>query len=85
MAIQEECTWQSRTRVSFHSDPEIMSGVPVFVGTRVPVRALIDYLVGGDPLDEFLDDFPGVTKEQAVDALEVAFDMLVAVAHARPA
>jgi len=53
-----------------HSDPEIMSGTPVFMGTRVPVKNLIDYLTGGEPLAEFLDDFPTVTREQAVAALE---------------
>lgn len=55
-----------------HSDPDIMSGVPVFVGTRVPFRTLIDYLGGGQPLDEFLDDFPSVSREQAVFALRQA-------------
>jgi uncharacterized protein (DUF433 family) len=47
-----------------------MSGTPVFVGTRVPVRALIDYLKAGDPLQEFLDQFPSVSREKAVAALE---------------
>ena len=55
-----------------HSDPDIMSGMPVFVGTRVPFKNLIDYLAGGDPLDEFLDDFPGVSREQAIAALALA-------------
>lgn len=55
-----------------HSDPEIVSGTPVFVGTRVPVQILIDYLAGGDPLDEFLDNYPSVTREQAVAFLEEA-------------
>lgn len=55
-----------------HSDPEILSGTPVFVGTRVPAQALIDYLEGGHPLDEFLDDFPSVSREQAIAALELA-------------
>jgi uncharacterized protein (DUF433 family) len=65
-----------------HSDPQIMSGVPVFVGTRVPFRALIDYLEGGHTLDEFLDDFPSVTREQAVAALEEAGEAVLE--HARP-
>lgn len=52
------------------ADPEILSGTPVFVGTRVPVQSLLDYLEGGYPLTEFLDDFPTVTQEQAVAALE---------------
>ena len=55
-----------------HSDPEILSGVPVFVGTRVPVQSLFDYLEGGDTIDELLDQFPTVRREQAVAALEVA-------------
>ena len=58
-----------------HSDPEIMGGVPVFVGTRVPVKTLYDYLAAGDPLDDFLHDFPSVTREQAVAALELARQM----------
>jgi uncharacterized protein (DUF433 family) len=55
-----------------HSDPEIHSGDPVFVGTRVPVRTLIDYIEGGDSLDVFLENFPSVTREQAVAFLEEA-------------
>src|SRR5229473_6329804 len=55
-----------------HSDPEIVSGTPVFVGTRVPVQALLDYIEGGETLDEFLDDFPSVTHEQVVAFLEAA-------------
>ena len=64
-----------------HSDPEIMGGTPVFVGTRVPLKNLIDYLEGGYSLDEFIDDFPSVTREQAVAALEAAGELLVASAH----
>ena len=55
-----------------HSDPEIVSGEPVFVGTRVPVRNLLDYLEAGESLDGFLDDFPSVTREQAIAFLEAA-------------
>ena len=55
-----------------HSDAETMCGIPMFVGTRVPVRNLLDYLEAGDSLDEFLDDFPSVTQEQAVTVLEYA-------------
>ena len=62
--------------LAVHSDPEIMSGTPVFVGTRVPVKTLLDYLAGGDPLDVFLDHFPGVSREQAVAALDLANDWL---------
>ena len=58
-----------------HSDPDILGGTPVFIGTRVPVKTLYDYLEGGDSLDEFLDDFPSVSREQAVAALEVGREM----------
>jgi len=59
-------------RAIIHSDPEIHSGDPVFVGTRVPVRTLLDSIEGGDSLDVFLDNFPSVTREQAVAFLEEA-------------
>jgi uncharacterized protein (DUF433 family) len=58
-------------------DPEILGGTPVFRGTRVPFQTLLDYLEGGDNLDEFLDDFPTVTREAAVAALEQAKSVLV--------
>lgn len=61
-----------------HSDPEIVSGTPVFVGTRVPVQALLDYLEGGETIEEFLDDFPSVSREQAVAFLEEAGRALLA-------
>lgn len=64
-----------------HSDPGIMGGTPVFVGTRVPFQTLLDYLEAGDPLSEFLEDFPTVSREQAVAALEQAKDALLARAH----
>src|SRR5690349_24868698 len=66
-----------------HCDPDILGGTPVFVGTRVPVRALLDYLEAGDSLYEFLEDFPSVTPEQAKAAGELAKHMLVS--HAPPA
>lgn len=53
-------------------DPEVMSGTPVFSGTRVPVQNLFDYIEGGDDLEEFLDDFPSVSKDAAVAVLEMA-------------
>jgi uncharacterized protein (DUF433 family) len=65
----------------FHSDPEILGGIPVFVGTRVPVKNLFDYLEGGDRLEDFLDQFPSVTREQAIAALELAEAALTASAH----
>ena len=54
------------------SDPEILGGTPCFRGTRVPVDSLIDYLEAGDTLDEFLDNFPSVSREAAIAALEEA-------------
>ena len=65
-----------------HSDPDILGGTPVFVGTRVPVKTLLDYLEGGDSLDLFLEHFPSVSREQAIAALEIAKEMLVAHASA---
>jgi uncharacterized protein (DUF433 family) len=65
-----------------HSDPEIMGGTPVFVGTRVPVQSLFDYLEAGDSLEEFLEAFPTVTREQTVGALEIAREAVSAVAAA---
>jgi uncharacterized protein (DUF433 family) len=64
-----------------HSDPRIQGGTPVFVGTRVPVKNLFDYLEAGDSLDRFLEDFPSVSREQAVAALELAREALSADAH----
>jgi uncharacterized protein (DUF433 family) len=63
------------------SDPDILGGTPVFVGTRVPLRNLIDYLEGGHSLDSFLDDFPSVSRDQAVAALEAAHEVLTASAR----
>ncbi|HEX4953020.1 MAG TPA: DUF433 domain-containing protein [Thermoanaerobaculia bacterium] len=65
-----------------HTNPHILGGTPVFVGTRVPVRTLLDYLEAGDSLDTFLDHFPSVTREQAVAVLALAKQMLVNPARA---
>jgi uncharacterized protein (DUF433 family) len=65
-----------------HSDPDILGGTPVFVGTRVPVQALIDYLEGGHSLEQFLGDFPTVSREIALAALEQAKVHLIADARA---
>ena len=59
-------------------DPEILGGTPVFRGTRVPFKNLLDYLEGGHTLDEFLDEFPTVTREAAIAALEHAKDLVIA-------
>ena len=64
-----------------HTDPEILGGTPVFVGTRVPIRTLLDYLAAGDSLEDFLEHFPTVPRQLAVAALSQAGDLLVAHAH----
>ena len=53
-----------------HSDPEILGGTPVFVGTRVPLQNLVDYLEGGESIEDFLDAFPTVKREQAIAVIE---------------
>jgi uncharacterized protein (DUF433 family) len=69
------------SRSVVHSHPDILGGTLVFVGTRVPFQTLLDYLEAGDPLATFLEDFPTVSREQAVAALERAKDALSARAH----
>ena len=64
-----------------HSDPDILGGTPVFVGTRVPIKNLLDYLEAGDSLEVFLDHFPSVNRQQAIAALELAKEMLTAYAN----
>ena len=64
-----------------HSDPEILSGTPVFVGTRVPVESLFDWLEGGYSLDYWLENFPSVKREQAIAALEMSRHSLIEFAH----
>ena len=56
----------------FHSDPEILGGEPVFMGTRVPVTTLVDYLKAGETIDDFLEGFPSVTRAQVIQFLETA-------------
>ena len=70
-----------QTALVIHSHPRIMGGTPVFVVTRVPFQTLLDYIEAGDPLSEFLEDFPTVSREQAVTALDQAGDALLARAH----
>jgi len=62
-------------------EPDVLGGTPVFAGTRVPVQTLIEYLEGGERLDDFLVDFPTVAREQAVAALEIALRSLIEHAH----
>ena len=63
------------------SDPHILSGTAVFAGTRVPIRTLIDYLEGGEDLDTFLQDFPTVSRDQAIAALDQAGEALASSAR----
>ncbi|HUK73879.1 MAG TPA: DUF433 domain-containing protein [Candidatus Bathyarchaeia archaeon] len=63
------------------SDPEILGGIPVFRGTRVPFKNLLDYLEGGHTLDEFLEQFPSVTRKAAIAALEHAKELVIAQAR----
>jgi len=70
-----------RATPAVRSDPGILGGTPVFVGTRVPFQTLLDYLEAGDPLSDFLDDFPTVSRELAIEALEQAKDALLARAN----
>ncbi|MDQ3283919.1 MAG: DUF433 domain-containing protein [Acidobacteriota bacterium] len=65
------------------SDPDVQGGAVVFAGTRVPLKNLIDYLEAGDSIEVFLDDFPSVTREQAIAALELAQEALVTLAGSR--
>ncbi|MEA5532841.1 DUF433 domain-containing protein [Crocosphaera sp. XPORK-15E] len=64
-----------------HSDPDILGGTPVFTGTRVPIKTLLDYLEAGDSLEVFLAHFPSVSREQAIASLELAKEMLTAYAN----
>jgi uncharacterized protein (DUF433 family) len=65
------------TQLPIHSDPEVMGGVPVFIGTRVPAQTLFDYLADGCSLDEFLDNFPTVSREQALKLIELASETVL--------
>ncbi len=62
---------------SIEINPDKLSGVPVFAGTRVPIQNLFDYIEGGDTLEDFLDGFPPVTREQAIDVLVLAKESLL--------
>ena len=65
-------------------DREILGGIPVFYGTRVPVQNLVDYLTTGETIDAFLDDFPSVTREQVVLFIQRAGALAIADSHANP-
>ena len=64
----------------FHRDPEIMGGTPVFTGTRVPVQNLVDYLEGGESIEDFLAAFPTVKREQVIAFIEAAKERILAPA-----
>ena len=64
-----------------HRDPDVLSGSLVFVGTRVPVRSLFDYLEGGESIDEFLSQFPSVKREAAIAVLDAAYETVAADAN----
>ncbi len=59
-----------------HIDPDVLGGTPVFRGTRVPIQNVFDYLEGGETLDEFLDDFPSVSRQQALEVLQFAENLV---------
>ena len=65
-------------------DPEVLNGDLVFAGTRVPVKNLVDYLAAGDPLEEFLEGFPGVSREQAVGYLAMSHKAVAEAMSASP-
>lgn len=81
--------FEDRTRLTIDKlitcDAEIMSGTPVFKNTRVPIKNLIDYLETGESLDDFLEDFPSVSREQAVQTLKLAREVLLTQAYANSA
>lgn len=60
-----------------YRSPDILGGTPVFMGTRVPIRTLIDYLENGDRLEDFLDEYPSVTREQAIQVMELASEAIL--------
>jgi uncharacterized protein (DUF433 family) len=76
MIVTEEIELMTEATLIQSSD-NILGGTPVFAGTRVPVKTLFDYLEGGETLDEFLDDFPAVSKDQAINVLEKMKEVLL--------
>jgi uncharacterized protein (DUF433 family) len=84
-SLPDDADWEDLLKIQnvVHRDPEIVSGTPVFIGTRVPVDNLFDYLQGGDTRDDFLDHFPSVSRDQAIAALEIAREALAHAAYVR--
>jgi uncharacterized protein (DUF433 family) len=81
MNCQRQEKAMAEPNIVIHRDPEILGGTPVFLGTRVPVRILFEYLEAGDSLEVFLDEFPSVRREQAIAALELAREVIAPDAH----
>ena len=81
MNCQRQEKAMAEPNIVIHRDPEILGGTPVFLGTRVPVRILFEYLQAGDSLEVFLDEFPSVRREQAIAALELAREVIAPDAH----
>ena len=68
---------QTKPQLVFHSDPDILGGTPVFIGTRVPVQNLVDYLQGGETIDDFLEGFPTVKRQQVIAFLDAVKEKLL--------
>jgi uncharacterized protein (DUF433 family) len=84
LSCYNHCVTSEELKGIVHSDAEIMGGTPVFVGTRVPLQNLIDYLEGGESIEDFLDGFPSVKREQVIAVIEAAkLKILEAAADAR--
>src|SRR5206468_6688361 len=81
LRMYTEATSMTQLSDIVRTDPDILGGTPVFVGTRVPIQSLFDYLEGGETLDEFLRQFPSVRRDQAIAALDVARATLLAGAR----
>jgi uncharacterized protein (DUF433 family) len=80
MRLGRDMTMKNQAHV-VQRDPRVLGGTPVFAGTRVPIKILFDYLEAGDSLEIFLDEFPSVSREQAVAALELAREVIAPDAH----
>ena len=81
LRMYTEATSMTQLSDIVRTDPDILGGTPVFVGTRVPIQSLFDYLEGGETLDEFLRQFPSVRRDQAIAALDLARATLLASAR----
>jgi uncharacterized protein (DUF433 family) len=80
--VLSRATIESMSSNVVHIDPEILGGTPVFKGTRVPVETFFGYIQGGEPLSEFLEDFPTVSREQVIELLREVKDEVLPSARA---